>query len=84
MLGVYSQAVRLTNGQLAVQITSVIPGTAAARAQFDPGDIIVSANGYSMQSPDNIRWIVANSGGALNMLIINVRTGQYQQMYVPF
>jgi hypothetical protein len=83
MLGVYTQPIYLTNGRIALQVTAAVPGTPAARVGLEPGDIIVIANRYLMQSHENLRWAVANSGPGMNLTIINVRNGQYQSMYVP-
>jgi membrane-associated protease RseP (regulator of RpoE activity) len=83
LIGLYTQPVRLTDGRVAIQIYAVVPGAPGAVAGLEPGDIIVTANGYLMQSHDNLRWIVSGSTGPLNLLIINARTRQYQSLIVP-
>ncbi len=60
-------------GQL---IVSVAPDSPAYHAGLEPGDIIVDANGVPMDNGQNLSYAVQNSGGRLEMKVVDVRTNQ--------
>jgi S1-C subfamily serine protease len=81
-LGVNGVAVPLNSGLIynanfAFQITFVEPFSPAQRGGLEVGDLIVTANGQSIQSPDDLRQAVAFSGGVLRLTVRDVRSGQY-------
>ena len=46
------------------------------------GDIIRTSNGYKVQSLSNLRWIISNSGGTLNMRVKD-GSGQERDLSIP-
>jgi hypothetical protein len=73
-LGIDEQPVVDSGGQ-GMQVVQVYPGTPAAQAGLQVGDVIYSANGYLTQVHGHLAWIIANtpSNGELQM---NVRTAR--------
>ena len=55
----------------------VYPGSPAEQAGLQPGDVILSANGYATQQSGNLAWIIATvpSGGQLQMNVHTARDG---------
>lgn len=72
------QAAVAVDGQMGVQVVTVSPGSAAERAGLEPGDVILSANGYLTQDVGNLPWIINNAtaGSTLRMNVRNVRDGR--------
>ncbi len=70
-LGIDEQAVADAAGS-GMKVLQVYPESPAAQAGLQPGDIILSANGYVMQQHGNLAWVISSlpPGGALQM---NVR-----------
>ncbi len=56
-----------------MQVTAVYPGSAAAQAGLQVGDVIHSANGYLTQQHGNLTWIISNTP-ANGVLQMSVRT----------
>jgi hypothetical protein len=77
VLGVDAQQVTERNGQEAMQVSKVYPGTAAERAGLKIGDTIESANGYMTQVPGNLAWIINNAtpDHVLKMTVREARDG---------
>jgi hypothetical protein len=60
-LGIDEQPVAGADGVRGLRVTRVYPGTATARAGLQPGDIILSSNGYLTEQPGNLTWIIAHA-----------------------
>ena len=63
------------------RINRLVPQSPAARAGLEPGDIIVTANGRSMQSRRSLTWAIQNSRGQMQMLVLDGRTGQLVNVF---
>ena len=61
-------------------VTHLVPDTPAARLQLDYGDILLQINGRSLSDQEDYAAAVRESGRTMDLLIINVRTGQRQSM----
>lgn len=68
---------------LALRITEVAQGSPAQRAGLELGDIIRRANGYKLESHEQLKWVIANSRGFVRLRIVNVRDGSHQVIDVP-
>jgi hypothetical protein len=77
-LGINEEPAVDANNQQGMKVTNVQPGTAAARAGLQVGDVIHSANGYLTQQPGNLPWIIANKtpNNVLTMDVRAARDGQ--------
>jgi S1-C subfamily serine protease len=58
----------------AVKVTEVEPGSPAARAGIEPGDVIVEANGAPVLHPKKLDEAVRNSGQTLKLIVVDPRT----------
>jgi S1-C subfamily serine protease len=58
----------------AAKVTEVEPGSPAARAGIEPGDVIVEANGAPVLHPKNLDDIVRKSGSTLKLMVVDPRT----------
>ncbi|WP_152049366.1 PDZ domain-containing protein [Tautonia marina] len=56
-----------------LRVTQVVPGGAAQRSGIEIGDTIMSANGIPMSDSNALRRVIASSGGALNLIVRDVR-----------
>ena len=67
-----------------VVVSQVMPGTPAAEAKLQPGDIILSLDGKQVTSPRNLQGIVErlNVGKTYNLQI--QRNGKRQQLKIKF
>jgi hypothetical protein len=74
-LGIEAQQVLEANGQEAMRVLTVYPGTPADKAGLAVGDKIESANGYLTQTPENVVWIIKNAAPS-NVLKMTVRTAK--------
>ncbi len=65
-------------GVRGMKVAKVYPGTAAAGAGLQVGDVLHSINGYSTQQRGNLAWIIANAApnNVLKMNVRSVRDGQ--------
>lgn len=61
----------------ALRITSITPGSAAARAGLEVGDTIVTANNVATSTVDDLRRALAASNGFVRLTVQDVRTGNY-------
>lgn len=55
----------------ALRITSVTPGSPAARAGLRPGETLLTAGQFSTRSTDDLRNAIAQSGGVLPMTVMD-------------
>ena len=60
----------------AVKVTEVEPGSAAALAGLESGDVIVEANGSPVLHPKELDEIVRNSGATLKLTVVDPRSRQ--------
>jgi serine protease Do len=60
----------------AVKVTEVEPGSAAALAGIEPGDVIVEANGSPVLHPKELDELVRKSGPTLKLMVVDPRTRQ--------
>jgi hypothetical protein len=79
-LGINEEPVVDTNNQRGMKVTEVQPGTAAAKAGLQVGDVIHSINGYYTQQVGNLPWIIANAAPD-NILKMDVRTARDGQSH---
>jgi S1-C subfamily serine protease len=66
----------------AVKVTEVEPGSPAARAGLEPGDIIVQANGTAVMHPNTLNEAVAKSGQTLKLIVADPRSNRKQNVDV--
>lgn len=64
------------NPQFGLRVDSVVPGSAAHRAGLEPGDVLVSGNGRTIDSKPALQTAIQYSQGQLYLGVINVRNGQ--------
>jgi hypothetical protein len=84
-LGIDEQPTVASDGTKAIRVGRVYSGTAAEKAGLQAGDVIYSINGYLIEVPGNLAWVIANAA-ADNVLKMNVRTvrdGQLHTITVP-
>jgi S1-C subfamily serine protease len=60
--------------EVALKVTEVEPGSPAAKAGLQPGDLIIAANGKPMLHPQELNEAVRNSNGNLRLSVVNPRT----------
>ena len=65
-----------------ILLTSVAPGTPAARADLRPGDVIVRVNNFEVKSPEDFSFVLneAGSGATVNFTFFR---GQWKEASVP-
>jgi hypothetical protein len=73
VLGIEAKQIFEKNGQEAMRVSRVLPGTVADKAGLKPGDTIESINGYMTQVPGNLAWII-NNAAPDHVLKMTVRT----------
>lgn len=57
-------------------MTEVEPGSPAALAGIEPGDVIVEANGTPVLHPKTLDEVVRKSGPSLKLMVVDPRTRQ--------
>lgn len=57
------------------RVDRVVPGSPAARAGLEPGDILVTGNQRPLTCKQALVSAINQSGGHLRLTVINVRTG---------
>lgn len=77
-LGIDEEPVVDAGGVRGMKVAKVYPGTAAAKAGIQAGDVLHSINGYSTQRHGNLAWIIANAAPnrVLEINLRSVRDGQ--------
>jgi membrane-associated protease RseP (regulator of RpoE activity) len=70
--GIAEERVADRDGGFGVKVLQVYPDSAAEKAGLQPGDVILSANGYRTERPGNVAWIIANAARD-DVLKMNVR-----------
>ena len=84
-LGIDEQPVVDPDVVQGIRVARVDPETAAARAGLQPGDVILSSNGYLTEQPGNLAWIIAQAapGKVLQMKVRKAGDGREQIITVP-
>jgi len=71
-LGIDEEPVVGPDGVRGVRVSNVYPATAAEKAGLQPGDVILSINGYRTERRGDLAWIVTNASPD-KVLQMNVR-----------
>jgi S1-C subfamily serine protease len=66
-----------------LRVTQVIPGSPAARAGIEVGDVIFAANDTVTITPDLLDQAVAKSGAVMKLNMLNARTNRKVEVEVP-
>jgi membrane-associated protease RseP (regulator of RpoE activity) len=66
----------------ALGVTGVLPGSPAQRAGIEPGDVIVSVNGMSIRTIQDLNNSLGFGVRFANLGVIDVRTGWINQVMV--
>jgi hypothetical protein len=74
-LGIDTETVE-RDGSRGLQILNVTPGSIAQHAGLLPGDVILAINGYLVQEPGNVTWILKNQGPGKALQFKVVRSGE--------
>jgi S1-C subfamily serine protease len=85
-LGIDEEPVVGPDGVRRMRVARVYPGSVAARAGLQPGDVILSCNGYLTEQPGNLAWIIAHAAPdkVLKMKVRRLGAGQEQVITAPF
>jgi membrane-associated protease RseP (regulator of RpoE activity) len=59
-----------------LEVLGVVPGSPAMRAGLKPGDVILAANSRRVDDPDDLRRVLAESGGLLRLKVFEARSEQ--------
>jgi len=81
LLGIDEDPFVMPDGTKAMKVSKVFPGTAAAKAGLQAGDVIRSVNGYLTEQRGNLAWIIANAMPN-NELKITVQTVKDRQNHL--
>ena len=78
ILGIDEEPVVLADGRKGMKITNIYPGTGAANAALQVGDVLISVNGYLTEQRGNLAWIIAKAtpGSELKMVVRTVKDGK--------
>lgn len=60
----------------ALRIDNIVQFSAAQRAGLQPGDLLISANGYQLHCRDQLHRAIRHSKGVMQLLVLDGRTGQ--------
>jgi hypothetical protein len=83
-LGIDEEPVVDPDGVRGVRVSNVYPATAAEKAGLQPGDVLLSINGYRTERHGDLAWIVANASPdkALKMNVRKVSDGKVHTVTV--
>ncbi len=78
ILGIDEEPVMLSDGKKGMKITNIYPGTGAAQAGLQVGDVLRSVNGYLTEQRGNLAWIIANAtpGNELKLVVRTLKDGK--------
>ena len=77
-----TEAATLKGHYQGILLTSVAPGTPAARADLRPGDVIVRVNNFEIKSPEDFSFVLNEAGGGATVNFTFFR-GQWNTSAVP-
>jgi S1-C subfamily serine protease len=86
VLGIDEEPVVLADGRKGMKITNVYPGTAAAQAGLQIGDVLRSVNGYLTEQRGNLAWVIANATpyNTLKLNVLTAKDGLYHTVTATF
>jgi membrane-associated protease RseP (regulator of RpoE activity) len=61
---------------LGLEVLGVVPGSPAERAALRAGDVVLAANAQRVTTPDELRRVMAGSGGRLRLKVFEASTEQ--------
>jgi hypothetical protein len=78
LLGIDEDPFVMPDGTKAMKVSKVFPGTAAAKAGLQAGDVIRSVNGYLTEQRGNLAWVIANAmpNNELKITVQTAKDGQ--------
>jgi serine protease Do len=78
ILGIDEEPVTLADGRKGMKITNIYPGTGAAAAGLQVGDVLISVNGYLTEQSGNLAWIIAKAtpGSEVKMVVRTAKDGK--------
>jgi S1-C subfamily serine protease len=78
ILGIDEEPVVLADGRKGMKITNIYPGTGAASAALQVGDVLISVNGYLTEQRGNLAWIIAKAtpGSEVKLVVRTVKDGK--------
>jgi membrane-associated protease RseP (regulator of RpoE activity) len=59
-----------------LQVLDVVPGSPADRAGLKAGDVVLAANAQRVTAPEDLRRVIAGSGGRLRLKVFEAHTEQ--------
>ena len=67
-----------------LKITNILPGSTAANAGLQVGDVILSINGYVTEQRQHLTWIISNAApdNILKMNVVKVSDGKDQTLTI--
>jgi len=79
------EAAALKKKQEGILLTSVAPGTPAARANLLPGDVIVRVNDFEIKSAEDFSYMLneAGSGATVNFTVFRGQTPKPSTLFTP-
>ena len=83
-IGIDEEPVVGPDGVPGVRVSNVYPATAAEKAGLQPGDVLLSINGYRTERRGDLAWIVANASPdkVLRMNVLKVSDGKVHTVTV--
>ncbi len=63
-------------GRIVLRLTEVAAGSAAQKAGFEKGDVIIGANGQGFKSLDQFADLLRQGGPVAQLAVLNVQNGQ--------
>ena len=79
------EAAALKEQNQGILLTSVAPGTPAARANLRPGDVIVRVNNFEVKNGEDFSYVLNEAGGGatVNFTVFRAQTPKPSTMFTP-